>query len=53
MTVRRADGFATLCSSLIALPAPGLERLGERSSPLWLFAPGAPDVTPFDTLDLW
>ena len=37
LTVRR-DGFGTLSSSLMALPAPGAAR-----RPVWLFAAGPPD----------
>lgn len=48
MTVATADGFGTVSSSLVALPdatAPG--RL-----PVWLFAPGRPDETTFEPVDL-
>lgn len=41
--------FATTSSSLIALPRqhPGHEILHNTASPRWIFAPGAPDVTPW------
>lgn len=48
MTVATADGFGTVSSSLVALPdgaAPGRR-------PVWLFAPGRPDETPFEAVDL-
>ena len=46
MTVAAMDGFATVSSSLIALPsAPALR-------PVWLFADGRPDETPFDMVNL-
>ncbi len=41
--VTGSDGFATVSSSLMALPAPG--RPGAR--PKWLFAPGRPDETAY------
>ena len=44
MTFATEDGFATVSSSLIALPAPG--RPGVK--PKWLFAPGRPDETPYE-----
>jgi hypothetical protein len=37
-------GFGTVCSSLLALPASG--------PPVWLFAAGPPDRTPFSQVDL-
>jgi len=39
INVRPRDGFGTVCSALLGLPAQG--------APHWLFAPGPPDVTPF------
>ena len=39
INVPPADGFGTVCSTLLALPASG--------APLWLFAAGPPDRTPF------
>lgn len=46
MTVAARQGFGTVSSSLIALPgAPGRR-------PVWLFAAGRPDETPFDAVDL-
>lgn len=38
MTIRTDHGFATISSSLIALPAPGLGQ------PIWQFADGPPDT---------
>ncbi|NQV45257.1 MAG: NRDE family protein [Rhodospirillales bacterium] len=34
--------FGTVCSSLIALPAPGTDKV-----PIWRFAPGMPGETPY------
>lgn len=48
MTVGDAVGFATVSSSLVALPGP--DRFGEKTK--WLFAPGAPDTTPYEPVDL-
>ncbi len=39
LNVPPRDGFGTICSSLVALPAEG--------AGLWLFAAGPPDQTPF------
>lgn len=36
------DGFGTVCASLLAIPAQG--------APLWLFAPGPADTTPFSVV---
>ncbi len=41
-------GFATVSSSLMALPAPG--RMGVK--PKWLFAPGRPDETAYEEVTL-
>lgn len=41
-------GFATVSSSLLALPGPG--RLGVK--PKWLFAPGRPDQTDYGAVEL-
>ena len=43
MTIVTDSGFATVSSSLMALPAPG--RLDVK--PHWLFAPGRPDETDY------
>jgi uncharacterized protein with NRDE domain len=49
MNIETATGFATMSSSLIALPspdrAPGLE-------PRWRFAPGRPDLAAYASVDL-
>jgi hypothetical protein len=39
INVRPRDGFGTVCSALLGLPADGAAQ--------WLFAAGPPDVTPF------
>ena len=46
MTVSLPSGFGTLCSSLIALPA------DTNRKPIWRFAPGAPDRTAYELIDL-
>ncbi len=48
MTIITDSGFATVSSSLLALPAPG--RMGVK--PHWLFAPGRPDKTAYQTVEL-
>lgn len=45
MCFSRPDGFGTVSSSLIALPA-----MGAEDDPIWLFAAGPPDRTPFDAI---
>ena len=47
MTIVTDRGFATVSSSLMALPAPG--RQGVK--PQWLFAPGRPDKTPYEPVE--
>lgn len=42
MTVATDRGFGTVSSSLVALP-----KAGGEESPVWLYAPGPPDRTPF------
>jgi hypothetical protein len=46
MTVVSDTGFGTTSSALVALPAPGEGR------PVFKFAPGRPDTTPFEALDV-
>jgi hypothetical protein len=48
MTIVTDKGFGTVSSSLLALPAPG--RLGVK--PQWLFAPGRPDETDYERVEL-
>lgn len=43
MCFLRPNGFGTVSSSLIALPAPNVEK----TRPIWRFAPGRPDTTAF------
>ena len=61
MTVDYENGFRTVSSALIALPAPGLTLAGSvaenplsdaQAPPLWLFAPGRPDQQGFQRIDL-
>ena len=42
MTIAGKDGFETLSSALMALPAAGSKR-----KPIWRFAAGRPDLTPY------
>ena len=52
MTVERG-GFQTVCSSLLALPAPPQHPAQVPPRPVWLFAPGRPDrhaYAPLETL---
>jgi uncharacterized protein with NRDE domain len=44
INVAPRGGFGTVCSSLLALPA--------TAPPLWLFAAGPPDTTPFIPIDV-
>ena len=48
MNVVTGEGFGTVSSSLLALPAPG--RPGQR--PVWLFADGPPGEAPFERVAL-
>ncbi|HSR71205.1 MAG TPA: hypothetical protein VLL72_02380, partial [Kiloniellales bacterium] len=52
MTVRLPSGFGTVSSSLIALPAPSRSLDRPSLQPVWLFAPGPPDRTPFEPVEL-
>ena len=45
MTIAGDDGFATLSSALIALPASGSQH-----KPLWRSAAGRPDITPYESI---
>ena len=47
MTIVTEEGFETVSSSLIALPASQHYLAGERASPIWLFAAGRPDETEY------
>jgi hypothetical protein len=49
MTVERG-GFQTVCSSLLALPAPPRAPHEAPRQPVWLFAPGRPDRTAYGRL---
>jgi len=52
MTVVTDSGFETVCSSLIALPGPPQSLRGPRNTAVWLFAPGRPDETPYQPVEL-
>ena len=45
-------GFATVSSGLLALPGRPRTLSEPPRRPLWLYAPGRPDVTPWTALDL-
>jgi len=48
MSFKTDSGFATVSSSLLALADP----LKPGVKPVWLFAPGAPDQTAYDGVEL-
>ncbi len=48
MNIATEGGFGTVSSSLIALPGPGAGTLPA----IWLFAPGHPDESTFESVDL-
>lgn len=48
MTIATDTGFGTVSSSLLALPDPLLAGV----KPRWLFAPGPPDKTAYEPIDL-
>jgi hypothetical protein len=56
MTVVTEEGFGTTSSSLIALPAPAqITAQGLRAPPrrpVWLFAPGRPDLEDYQPVAL-
>ena len=52
MTFATGTGFATVSSSLMALPTPGWMKEGSLVKPVWLFAPGAPDKAPYGPIQL-
>jgi hypothetical protein len=47
MTIVGREGFETLSSALIALPAAESEQ-----RPIWRFASGRPDLVPYETVKL-
>lgn len=52
MTVVSERGFGTVCSSLIALPARGAGPGDNERKPVWLFAPGRPDIAEFQPINI-
>ena len=51
MSFRLESGFGTSSSSLLALPSP--EAIQKGADPLWLFAAGPPESTPFRPVDIF
>ncbi|MBC8269457.1 MAG: NRDE family protein [Rhodospirillaceae bacterium] len=47
MNIDGGDGFGTVCSSIIAIPSVALAP----QKPRWIFAGGAPDKTPFESVE--
>lgn len=52
MTVVTESGFETVCSALIALPGLPQSLRSQPPKPVWLFAPGRPDRTAFEPVNL-
>ena len=52
MTVVTDGGIETLSSSLIGLPGPPQSLRVTPASPVWFFAPGRPDETPYQPVEL-
>jgi hypothetical protein len=52
MTIVTDEGFGTVSSSLIALPAVPRSLADRPRSPVWLFAAGRPDRHPYEALAL-
>lgn len=52
MSFQMANGFGTSSSSLLALPSPGQVFGKGRKRPVWLFAAGPPESTPFVPVDI-
>jgi hypothetical protein len=52
MTIVTDQGFGTVSSSLIALPAAPRTLTARPRPPVWLFAPGRPDQESYQPIDL-
>ena len=58
MTFATETGFGTVSSSLLALPDPARPNTGPKGAqprgikPQWLFAPGPPDKTPYEAVEV-
>jgi hypothetical protein len=52
MSFRLAGGFGTSSSSLLALPSVARAFGPEKTRPVWLFAAGPPESTPFTAITL-
>ncbi len=52
MTVIADSGFETVSSSLIALPGLPQNARAKPAKPVWLFAPGRPDKTPYEDVGI-
>ncbi|KJS33968.1 MAG: hypothetical protein VR70_19020 [Rhodospirillaceae bacterium BRH_c57] len=51
MCFQKDTGFGTRSSSLVALPSPERARTAPATRPIWLFAAGPPDRTPYRPVD--
>lgn len=52
MSFSLASGFGTSSSSLVALPSAARAFGADKAGPVWLFAPGAPESTAYEPVDL-
>ncbi len=52
MSVATGMGFETVSSALIALPGRMADPGGSQRRPVWLFAPGRPDVIPYQSITM-
>jgi hypothetical protein len=52
MSFQLPSGFGTSSSSLLALPSPEQAFKANPARPIWLFAPGPPESSPFVPVDI-
>jgi len=52
MTIVTEQGFETVSSALIGLPGLPQSLRGRPAKPVWLFAAGRPDTTPYKPVDI-
>ncbi len=50
MSFRLPNGFGTSSSALLALPSPAKAFGADKTQPIWLFAPGPPESSPFTAI---